>query len=364
MSLDLPARSVRPSADAHDVEPDIYNGQDIVEFAEFVPTRTEPNQPALGDSASPRQVSPEPDGVPPAWFKKLGKSVNDQDEGETKNKRTKPPKRKRSNRGPKIDVAPEDERHVTWKEKTVLWVLSVAAGSYGLSLLFHIVILGCASLILLQQFDDNQAVSTIITESQGADMEFEQIFDTRIDAGLNDSEDTQLPKYQPLTVTDPSTLMVSPAEILGSVSGDGDSEDNGGGNFVFKMPTGGKVVTKGSFTAWTVPKDPKPREEYQIIIQITLPKKLRRYRSSDLSGKVIGTDGYTQGIPYDRRKPSAAKTTRKGRLVVVKQRAYLPLKDRVAQLAITIPGAGMLVKDTIVIESRILKEKQTLVIEF
>lgn len=351
MNSDFPARSVLQSADTSGADSDV-DEQDIIEFSEFKPSEPQPREL---ESAGTEPVAP-------AWFKKLGTPVDRPNDEHRKP--SKQPKRKRSRGGPKIDVAPEEEQNLTWQQKAVLWVMSMAAGCYGLSLLFHILVLGGFSLIIMTQLNDNQAISTVITETQGVDMDFEEILDTRIDAGLNDSKDTKLPQYQPLTTSDPATLMVNPAEILGSVTGDGDSDEDGGSQFVFKMPAGGKVVTKGSFTAWTVPEDPKPREAYQIIIQVTLPKKVRRYRSSDLSGRVIGTDDYTQEIPYDRRKPAAAKTTRKGRLVIVRQRDYLPLKERVAQLAITVPGAGILIKDTIVIESRILKEKQTLEIEF
>lgn len=134
--------------------------------------------------------------------------------------------------------------------------------------------------------------------------------------------------------------------------------------FAFEVPKSGNAVTKGSFTTWTVPEKPVPGESYRIVIQVTLPNEITQYRSSDLSGKVIGTDSYTQIIPYDRRKPNSVKTTQNGQLVVVRKDDFLPVKNRITQIVIEVPGATELIKDTIQIESKLLQENQTLVRQF
>ena len=124
-------------------------------------------------------------------------------------------------------------------------------------------------------------------------------------------------------------------------------QDAGDGNGLgFAVPQGGKVVTKGSFTAWTVPADPAPGQNYLIVIQIELPDDVRRFPKRDLIGSiVIGTDGYRQAIPDNPR-------------------GFLPTKERQAQMVIPVPGAANLVRDTIQLQSKILKEKQTLQIVF
>ena len=110
------------------------------------------------------------------------------------------------------------------------------------------------------------------------------------------------------------------------------------------MPKSG-AVSKGGFTAWTEPPDPAPGENYLIIIQIKLPPTLKRYPRKDLSGKVIGTDGYEQDIRGQTE-------------------GYLPIKGNETQLVVQLPGAARLVKDRIDIKSKMLKEAQILEIEF
>jgi hypothetical protein len=117
----------------------------------------------------------------------------------------------------------------------------------------------------------------------------------------------------------------------------------------FGMPSSGRAVTKGSFAAWTDPEDPSPGEDYKIIILVKLPDRISKYRASDLTGMVIGSDRYRQSIPG----PEYLRGTN-----------YLPVEDGVAQLIVKVPGADRLVKDTIKIRSKLLNEEQDLDIEF
>jgi hypothetical protein len=106
-------------------------------------------------------------------------------------------------------------------------------------------------------------------------------------------------------------------------------------------------VTRGSFTVWTIPEDPTPGEKYMIMIQIKLNNSVKRYPRSDLSGNVIGTDGYRDNF---------GGPTESG---------YLPIKDNtVIYEALPVPGAAQLVKDVITVESKILKEKQVIELIF
>jgi hypothetical protein len=102
-----------------------------------------------------------------------------------------------------------------------------------------------------------------------------------------------------------------------------------------------------------------------IVIEIEIPANVKTYRLVDLSGIVVGTDLYTQQIPYDPRNPSSTAAVRDGKPVTLRDvRASVPVKDGRVQLIIRVPGAGELVKDTIKIRSKLLKENQELEIQF
>ena len=126
-------------------------------------------------------------------------------------------------------------------------------------------------------------------------------------------------------------------------------------------PSEGKV-TKGSFTVWTVPDDPVPGMNYAIAIQIRWPKRVRRVKVFDLSGRVIGTDGWNQALPLHPNVPSYA--LKQGQLVPLGPTSYIPIKGRTSRLIIWVPGANQLVRDRISIRSNALKENQTLEITF
>jgi len=127
-------------------------------------------------------------------------------------------------------------------------------------------------------------------------------------------------------------------------------------------PPGKRKVTKGSFTVWTVPDDPVPGMNYAIVIQIRWRKGVGRVKVSDLSGRVIGTDGWNQSLPLDSRVPTYA--LKQGQLVRLGPTSYIPIKERTSRLIIWVPGASQLVRDRISIRSNALKENQTLEITF
>ena len=127
--------------------------------------------------------------------------------------------------------------------------------------------------------------------------------------------------------------------------GDGTGSGTGTGISIPAINVPSFAVSKGSFSAWTEPRDPEPNRQYMIVIQVRLPANIREYRGSDLTGKVIGTDAYKQIIKY--------RTTDK-----------FPVKEGAVEFRIPVPGGSMRVRDTIQVESRLLREKQTLKIEF
>jgi hypothetical protein len=134
--------------------------------------------------------------------------------------------------------------------------------------------------------------------------------------------------------------------LLGTGPGSGSKEGDGGGAGAggYVLPADGRVTTRGSFTAWTVPADPAPGEDYKIIIQVEYKRPGQKLRYGDVTGQVIGTDTYRQVISEQSRRTK-----------------YL---IKANQVVVDVPGAVARVKDTIQVRSGILKETQTLEIEF
>jgi hypothetical protein len=130
----------------------------------------------------------------------------------------------------------------------------------------------------------------------------------------------------------------------GGKSGQGNGEGSGVGDGlnIGGYSMGGNAVRKGSFTVWTVPKDPLPREPYLIVIQVKYKKPEQKLVQADITGMVRGTDRYERRI--------SAKTTR-----------IIPEAN---QVVIEIPGALETVQDSILVHSAILRESQRLQIVF
>lgn len=105
-------------------------------------------------------------------------------------------------------------------------------------------------------------------------------------------------------------------------------------------------ITKGSFTVLTDPKDPEEGEDYFVIIKVALPKDIKEYSWTDLRGNLVGTDQYTQQIAY-KTPPD-----------------YFDLQGNTAIIKVLVPGAELLVKDTIKIRSTLLNESQEIAIVF
>lgn len=141
----------------------------------------------------------------------------------------------------------------------------------------------------------------------------------------------------------PSTLTTDPLELTGP-------------------PTSNKV-TKGSFTVWTVPADPTPGQDYWIIIQMRLPKSITSLPLSDVSGTVHGTDQWFQRLPCHPGK-SITYSAKAGQLVPMQTGSSLPVEGNSTRLIVSVQGASRLVRDTIAVQSGILKESQTITITF
>ena len=104
------------------------------------------------------------------------------------------------------------------------------------------------------------------------------------------------------------------------------------------------AVTKGSFTVWTTPADPQPFESYTITIEVKLPSNTTSYTAADLTGKVVGTDGYTQAMGDPGQDFQFLGAT--------------------ARLSLFVPGAVQDVRDTVEVRSTLLNETQSLSLSF
>lgn len=247
----------------------------------------------------------------------------------------------------------------SWQDRLHWWFATGGATGYGISLLLHFSVFAVASLIVVKGIVEQNTFNTTLMGGDGGnggELSFEAPLATDLEPiGSDDQQMIEAPQLALQDAAQPQafvqSLKLPPAVGTGpgggpiGEAGKGRGGGGGGDGFQFRMPGGGKAVTKGSFTAWTVPEDPAPGQDYLIVIQIKLPNHIKEYPSKDLSGKVVGTDGYHQLIPG--RAPE-----------------FLPLKEQQTQIAIHVPGADRLVKDMIVIESRRLKERQVLEIVF
>ncbi len=154
------------------------------------------------------------------------------------------------------------------------------------------------------------------------------------------------------------------------------------------------AVTKGSFTVYTIPADPQPKQDYDVVIEVKLPASATNYSASDLSGCVIGTDKYVYVMnrgtyTYGLSKSSIGaggllggyfNTSANGLPQVVNSctdlnsvpdTAFVDLfapsfvgESQKATFKIRIPGAAVLVKDRIQVQSTLLNESQNFDITF
>ena len=368
------------------------DGDDSIEFAEFTGDDAEWENAYHGVTSSAAVDSPEAE--PPAWFKSrtadatesapqedASHGIDTSEPSEFESEVVTPRQRRRRRRDasgnqrkskasePLIETADEEpplDWKKDWKKIAIAWLISTASCGYGVSFIFHTVLLVGLSAIVYSSMDDNQSITTIITDADAMPIEFTEIMDVTVEpAG---SSENQLPQLTKIPITNAeaeisSSLLDSTASNAGN-NGEGGDTDEGFG-FMFSMPQGGKVVSRGSFSAWTVPEDPEPRKDYMIVIRVKLPEKTKLYRISDLSGKVEGSDFYEQYLPFDpNRKDLAARSELGGQIVKLRTSSRLRVIKNHVQIMIPVKGGDQQIRDTIHIKSRMLKEEQKLEIEF
>lgn len=274
-----------------------------------------------------------------------GKSVRRTARPATGGKSSRRPRRSR--KASQSSARPSDENETGGDIAALITRMKGAvATGYGVSAVVHVLLLIALSLIVLtSQEPDEPTITSVFSKNE--------VYD------LLDIEDADI-TLEPLDIRQPPNpaemLAAATPEIVSSIlspdstaeSGEGDELATAAG---FAMPGGGRAVTKGSFTTWTVPEDPAPREDYLVVIQIRLPEKIKKYRKEDLTGFLEGDDGYQTPLGDFKGKGFP-------------KRYYGQFDDEARQFVIRIPGGAAKVQDTITIQSKVLREKQTLEITF
>lgn len=252
-------------------------------------------------------------------------------------------------------------------------LLGSTATSWYLSALFHVIAYvgaAVAFVMLGHHFIDVEREVTPIRASlddfdrEAERPKFEAVAQITLGATNGDSDVQKLANT--LKAYENGIIDTVASDELPSFMKSNDEDvDDGSSGFLFRVPESGLAVTKGSFTAWTEPERPRPGQRYLIIIEVRLPDNVKAYRITDLRGKVTGTDRYTQRIPYDSKTPhSSFYTDDNNQMQRIGGSEAIKVRGNKVQLAIQVPGADRLVRDTIEISSRRLREKQKLELTF
>ncbi len=250
---------------------------------------------------------------------------------------------------------------------------SLASMSFFSSAMLHLIIWGTALILLpIFGFDWVEFIQTP-QEPISASLGDEDILDDlprfevvgSIDIEMEKQQSSLQQLAQHLQESDSAWLKSASEEAFSLSAADSQGEAGEGGGILLKVPEAGFAVTKGSFTAFTIPATPEPLKPYRIVIEVRLPGDVNKYRVSDLKGEVIGTDGYKQLLPYDKAMPSASRApAENGREVVLTSSSSIDVIKSRVQIIIVVPGARNLVKDRIKIRSRRLREEQELTLTF
>ncbi len=229
------------------------------------------------------------------------------------------------------------------------WLRTAVAAGYGVSLLIHAIALLIMSFVVLSQIDFEESIISSISSDEETSL-FDEIVDVRMDMPEGDvSFEKTLDSATNMDMADwaDNPITTGIEDSIESLFEKDGAKGLGGGGFM--APPSSRVFKKGSFSAWTIPDDPEPGQDYVIVIVVKLPKRMKKYRASDLTGLVVGTDGYRQAIPGP---------------AYMRGNIHLPMKDHMAQLKVKVPGGASRVRDVISIRSKMLKEKQNIELEF
>lgn len=276
-------------------------------------------------------------------------------------------------------LRPPDRKPQPQEEEVVLktmWDRITDATSVGVawSILIHTFFLIAMALVILPSVGDDGGVAVDVTDADNDVTTFDNIADLKFEtAGAADSSMEEVALVSP----DPADIPLAVATIAkpkaateSSGAGQGKTEGEGKGAPRLRAPK--NAVRRGRFSAWTIPisqyrgdnpspgDSPRPGQHYHIVIQLELPESLRRYSVGDLTGSVVGTDGYRLQLPN-----RTYFFNDEGNLEQATARRRLPIVDRKVQILVHVPGAKYAaVKDKIAVSSRRLVESQTIELVF
>ncbi len=129
-------------------------------------------------------------------------------------------------------------------------------------MLVHIALLLVLSLLIYARPKEEDLITTV---EQSEVVDLASIQDVEIvDLDTDFEPQTKNPLFDPAPMSAPDIGLNSLASSL---------VDRPAGGLDFKIPN--QAVTKGSFTVWTVPEDPRPGEKYVIMIQIKLKNNVK-----------------------------------------------------------------------------------------
>lgn len=264
-------------------------------------------------------------------------------------------------------------RHTGLIERWVLRATGREATGFAMSFAIHSALLLALSLTVLTQLQPSRPASLRIEtlaqpESLAEDASREITLERPHPAGREPStfHSTQPPRLEPSNLMEQALSEVWP----GTSRGGGQAAARAAsGGAAFNLPP--NAVQAGNFAAWWIPlaqrygevvepgQLPRIGQNYHIHVQIQIPVGRGSFRVDDLTGEIIGTDGYKQLIP-DRAwvyGDDGQLTRATGRL--------LPVRDRIVEIVFKVTASDKAgVRDTIRIRSRLLNEEQLLTLEF
>lgn len=260
---------------------------------------------------------------------------------------------------PPLPPVPLDDVQVSRVDKSVKasvlrWIHSASMTGLVVSFIIHTTLLSAMAIVVVSRVNSDQGIVDVFgvpngdpNGSETGEIDFDSAVLGPVDPG-HDAGPLEFPDMAEIinvgagAAGRPGDALRGVAGGEGTGSGSGGGDGNGFALPAVKIPK--YAVTKGSFSVWTDPKDPVPGISYEVVIQFRLPANIKRYKGSDLSGMVVGTDDYKQRIQLGSRT--------------------FPVEDGSVQVRVRVPGANQLVRDTIRVESKLLREKQVIEIEF
>lgn len=305
---------------------------------------------------------------------------------------------KKLNSRPTPPTVPTPEETLEWNEWVKFWESMNGPG--GMSLLFsvfvHSILLGLLAIPVFQVLNQRPNITNIISgDGGGGGMLGEEAGGMALSLPAMQSADDSnllkdalleqtkltpslLPDLDPLTIPGLQNGPSSPPKGRGGVgqgggTSSGDGPGGAGGIRIIEPPN---AVRAGNFTVFAMPiigssttgnvkhgppgSSPAVSQPYHIVIRMKVPEGVTSVNLNDFSGRIDGTDSYTQKIPGD-----AWYYTPSGKLTRARAGRSIPVIEGTAELLIRVPGATIpLVRDTIKVACRLTNEEQEIQLEF